>query len=186
MLSGLRQETLDNFNQLLTEEGFYLVRVTDGQHTPVYGVESDGRFIIQDEEGFRKLVTAHVENCDCGEETEYCIPMSVVEHQRAKQKEIVYSADYELLKEHESEILNPYYPQFQKGSYVVYADDIYLDSESNKYDLPPLGSVILVTGITQTETGMYVMEGYTTMDGKIIRVDGEAWRFTQYNPNPED
>lgn len=186
MLSAISQETLDNFNQLLTEEGFYLIRAADGQHTPVYGVESDGRFIIRDEEGFRKLVTAHVENCDCGEETEYCIPMAVAEHQRAKQKEIIYSADYKLLKEHENEILATNYPPYKKGHYVVYKTDVYLDNESSKYDLPPLGSVILVTGIAQTGTGMYVMEGYTTAHGNIIRVDGEAWRFTQYYPNPED
>lgn len=168
--------------QALIEQGkFYLRRVTDGSTIEVFGVERDGRYIIADEEGLRKLVVAHVEGCECGEQTDYIIPSEVIELCLNEHDEQLYQTDLQLLGKYRDLILNQdMMPEYEVSDYVVYRDDRCYDGETNDYDLPPLGSLILVTAITKATTGEWVMTGYTGVMGRLTRVSGEAWRFVTY------
>lgn len=168
--------------QALIEQGkFYLRRVTDGSTTEVFGVEREGRYIIADEEGLRKLVVAHVEGCDCGEQTDYIIPSEIIELCLSKHDGQLYQTDLQLLEKYRDLILDQdTVPEYGVSDYVVYRDDHCYDGETNDYDLPPLGSLILVTAITKATTGEYVMTGYTGIMGRLTRVSGEAWRFVIY------
>lgn len=167
--------------ELIGQGKFYLRRVSDNTTIEVFGVERDGRYITSDEEGLRKLVVAHVEGCTCGEQTEYVIPSEIIELCLSEHDEQQYQTDLRLLEKYRCLILEQdIQPEYEVSDYVVYRDDCCYDGETNEYDLPPLGSLILVTAITKARTGEYVMTGYTGVMGRLTRVDGEAWRFVKY------
>lgn len=173
--------TKEQVLKLIAKQAFNIIHRDTGVAHPVYDITSSGDYVIADEEGMRKTVEAHPEDCTCGNNPDYYIPKETLLGLIEDSKYHDFRIDLRLLNEVLADIKADY--DFSVHDYVIYKSDRHIgDSRESNIRYPTGGMLVYVTSIWfDKKTSQFMMSGYSSDGTSILQVAGECWRFKGFD-----
>lgn len=150
----------------------FITRAADNRDFEILEVSEGHDAIIADEEGLRKVVELHTDECPC-QDKEFIVKDSEANKVKEWHRHTSFKIDFDLIEKWKHEIDPQAEPGFERGDYICYkADDLVLSNQV------PGNSLIYVHAVMcDKRNGGWVFYGHTTNGSDILPVTGECWRF---------
>lgn len=150
----------------------FITRAADNRDFEILEVNEGHEAIIADEEGLRKVVELHTDDCPC-QNKEFIVKDSEADKVKEWHTHTSLKIDFDIIEKWKDVIDPQAEPTFGRGDYISYKDDeLVIDTQTPRNSLVYVHSVMC-----DKRNGGWVFYGHTTNGQTILPVTGECWRF---------